>query len=82
MQFTLSDREREIQARGAKLVEQLIPLELAVDEANDHVSDELELAIRTTFLESGLFAPICRLIGAGPASHWLSRWFSKNRLAV
>ena len=35
----------------------LMPFELAVDEANDHVSDELELAIRQAFLNSGLFAP-------------------------
>lgn len=57
MLFTLSDREREIKARGRELVNQLIPLELEVDEANDNVSDELELRIRTVFLGSGLFAP-------------------------
>ena len=57
MQFILSDRERVIRQQGAELVQKLMPFELAVDEANDHVSDELELAIRTAFLESGLFAP-------------------------
>lgn len=57
MQFALSPREREIQAIGADLVTKLMPYELAVDEANDHVPDDLELAIRQTFLASGLFAP-------------------------
>jgi acyl-CoA dehydrogenase len=57
VQFVLSEREREIRERGAALVEQLVPFELAVDEANDDVPDELELAIRTRFLDSGLFAP-------------------------
>jgi acyl-CoA dehydrogenase len=57
MKFALSERELEIQARGRGLVEALIPYELAVDEANDNVPPELELTIRRTFLESGLFAP-------------------------
>lgn len=57
MHFALSLRELEIRKRGRTLVEQLIPYELAVDEANDDVPVELELAIRQTFIASGLFAP-------------------------
>ena len=57
MQFELSPREREIRERGRELVEKLIPYELSVDEANDDVPPELELAIRQVFLDSGLFAP-------------------------
>jgi acyl-CoA dehydrogenase len=55
--FALSDREGEIRTRGRDLVERLIPLELAVDEANDHVPPDLERTIRSVFLDSGLFAP-------------------------
>jgi alkylation response protein AidB-like acyl-CoA dehydrogenase len=55
--FALSPRELEIRERGRSLVEQLIPYELAVDEANDHVPADLELTIRQTFIASGLFAP-------------------------
>jgi acyl-CoA dehydrogenase len=57
VQFALTEREQEIRARGRELVDALIPHELAVDEANDDVPAELELAIRRIFLSSGLFAP-------------------------
>jgi alkylation response protein AidB-like acyl-CoA dehydrogenase len=57
VQFGLSPREEEIRERGRELVDQLIPYELAVDEANDDVPLELELTIRRMFLGSGLFAP-------------------------
>ena len=57
MNFSLTERELEIQARGRTLVEALISYELAVDEANDAVPPELEQRIRRTFIESGLFAP-------------------------
>ena len=57
MQFALTEREVGIRARARSLVDQLIPFELAVDEANDDVPETLEREIRETFLKSGLFAP-------------------------
>jgi len=57
VRFSLSDREVEIRNRARALVEQLIPYEIAVDEANDHVPPELEHEIRSIFLDSGYFAP-------------------------
>ena len=57
MHFSLSERELDIRARGQALVEALIPFELPVDEADDDVPPELELTIRTIFMDSGLFAP-------------------------
>jgi acyl-CoA dehydrogenase len=65
VQFVLTEREREIHDRGARLVEQLLPFEIPVDDANDEVPDELEMAIRTKFLESGLFAPNFPVTWAG-----------------
>ena len=57
MRFSLSDREVEIRTRARALVDELIPFELAVDEANDVVPPELEREIRSIFLRSGFFAP-------------------------
>ncbi len=57
MRFSLSDREVEIRTRARALVDELIPFELAVDEANDEVPPELEREIRSIFLRSGFFAP-------------------------
>jgi acyl-CoA dehydrogenase len=57
VRFSLSDREVEIRTRARALVDELIPFELAVDEANDVVPPELEREIRSIFLRSGFFAP-------------------------
>ena len=73
MQFALTEREVEIRARARSLVDQLIPFELAVDEANDDVPETLEREIRETFLKSGLFAPNFPWNGAAQACRWRSR---------
>ena len=70
MHFSLSERELDIRARGQALVEALIPFELPVDEADDDVPPELELTIRTIFMDSGLFAPNSGRAGDSRRAGW------------
>ena len=73
MHFSLTEREIEIRARARSLVDQLIPFEIAVDEANDDVPQELELEIRKTFIASGLFAPNMPVDWGGAQAYTLGR---------
>lgn len=57
MQWSFSEREVEIRARGRALADALHRFELPIDEANDAVPPALEREIRDVCLASSLFAP-------------------------